>query len=512
MDHARLLQPYLVLTLIFVIFAIFYWHFDFMEYHKYQVFTWDSGTYHKLAKHFRDYGISQIPAPNPLGPRVLFPILYGLLAKFSGLSLFNSGYLINMISLLIVCLGTLKIWISREINSGLGIVAISIFLLISSGPFRTTSNYIGQYGFECLIVFIALISIYRLVVGHNFKIFSYIGLLLAGIGREFTVGISLGTIILISLSKISLNRLPNLRVAQYKLSSLAFGVMFGSAGYIFAKWLVPNNHEFEWSIIYTLKDTFRTNLNPVNLIYPFYGGLGIFFFLILANFASKKTTKNFISLIKKEKDAYLIVIFTIIAIFIAYFAGPDRDRYLLWYFPLFGYLALKSLKNLMDLWSRKVFISSFLILIALCWTRFYVPALPHTVFRKDFPVQIKTDYNPNYFSGLPILKNWRLPLKEFQVKPDGYISMDKPPTTQTAYFASNQTLDEKGLEHVPVIYRAHSNYIPFPLGIPTNQYELLATHPYWGNFRVRLALLLQWLFLQSIFGFLILKRTRKIDY
>jgi hypothetical protein len=361
------------------------------------------------------------------------------------------------------------------------------------------------------LVFIALLSIFTILNRPKLidwkVIIAFTGLFLAGIGREFTVGISLGTLVLLISLKLLQRKYPTLTIPEYNFIRLFPGFLIGFSGYLFARWLIPNNHEFEWSITYTLKDTFRTNLNPINFIYPFYAGLGIFFFVILANFSTKITLKSFVQKLRTEKHSFLIAIFALIAIVIAFLGGPDRDRYLMWYFPLFGYLAIKSFQNIISFLRKKFVFVGFLIIVTMCWTRFYIPAIPHLVFDKNFPVQTKTDYNPKYFAGFRLLEKQRLPLKKFEVVPDSSIIMDKRPAYQIAYFAENQTLNAEGLKHMPMLYKHHANYIPFPLGIPTNQYELLTTHPFWGNYRVRTALLAQWLALQLILGFALYKKS-----
>lgn len=479
--------------------AVVYWHFDFVEFHKYEVYPYDSGVYHDMAKHYRDFGLSRISEPNPLGPRMLFPLLYGTVASVTGLSLFVCGYIVNIISVLIVCLGTLAIWIKNGISQSVALVSILLFLLLSNGPFRFASNYIGQFGFECLLTFITLISIYKLITGSKtWVLISPLVVFFAGLGREFIVGICLGTLILLEIA----NRLPtNWRdrdVANYQIKRLWICVITGFLGYLVARWSVPNNHAFEWSLTYTLQDTFRTNLNLVNFIYPFYGALGVFIVLIVANFSRKIILKSFIVELRKYDHLVLIISFSLVSIFIAFLAGPDRDRYLLWYFPLFGYIALVGLRNIEKNIKNFKFLLVILLISGLCWTRFYVPSLPHTVFNKEFPTQIKTDYNPKFFFGLPYMKKLRVGLKEFMVKSDSTTPMDRRPSVQKVYFAETQSLSKKGLEHMPIVYRHHSNYIPFPLGIPSNQYEWLQTHPYWGNYRVRLALLAQWISLQFL--------------
>ena len=506
----RKLVPYFVLTSTYILLALVYWHFDFVEFHKYEVFPYDSGFYHDMAKHYRDFGLSRISEPNPLGPRMLFPLVYGTISSLTGLSLFICGYLVNIISVLIVCLGTLRIWIKRGISQSAALLSIILFLLLSSGPFRMTSNYIGQFGFECLLTFITLISIYKLITGTKiWMLISPVAVFFASLGREFTIGISLGTLIILEVAKRLPSNLRDETVANYRIKRLWLCMITGMLGYLVARWAVPNNHAFEWSLAYTLQDTFRTNLNLVNFIYPFYGGLGIFIVLIVANFSRKTILNSFIVELKKSNHFVLIIAFSLVSIFIAFLGGPDRDRYLLWYFPLFGYFALVGLRNLRKSIKNIRFLVVIILVSGLCWTRFYVPSLPHTVFNKDFPTQIKTDYNPKFYFGLPYMKKLRVGLKEFIVKSDSTTPMDRKPSVQKVYFAETQSLSKKGLEHMPVVYKNHANYIPFPLGIPSNQYEMLSTHPYWGNYRVRIALLAQWVAIQ-ILVIAIIRRKSKV--
>ena len=54
-------------------------------------------------------------------------------------------------------------------------------------------------------------------------------------------------------------------------------------------------------------------------------------------------------------------------------------------------------------------------------------------------------------------------------------------------------------------YAHELNNIPFPLGFPHNQYELLVAHPYHGDTRVRAVLLFQWLSLFIVLCFFIIR-------
>ena len=495
-----------------MVLAFIYWHIDYTEFHKFQVFPWDSNTYHEMAQHFRDHGFSRIAEPNPLGPRMLFPLIYGLIAAISGTSLFVSGYLVNMFSLWLVCISTLYLWSKKEISWKYSIPTIMAFLLISAGPFRYTSNYIGQFGFECLVALSTLFAIFKLVTaGQKWLFLSPIIAFFAATGREFSVGVSIGVFLALCTLKI-FQRVWNLgELFTYKVSRVLLVIIGGIAGYGFARWFIPNNHSFEWSIKATLIDTFYTNLSPVNVTYPFYAGLGTLTFVITANLLNKNLRNAYFKRLSTINHITLIYVFAFVAIIIALIAGPDRDRYLIWYFPLFGFFAIIGAQNIAQTTKLGGKFFVLLIVITLAWTRFYVPALPHTVFNKDFPTQIKTDYNPKSYSGLPLLRRFRLPLKEFVVMPDSATPMDQAPKNEIAFFASSQTLDKKGLEHVPTVYKHHANYIPIPLGIPTNQYEMLQTTPTWGNFRVRAAILAQWLILQFGLALFLRKKMKKIN-
>ena len=99
-------------------------------------------------------------------------------------------------------------------------------------------------------------------------------------------------------------------------------------------------------------------------------------------------------------------------------------------------------------------------------------------------------------------------MKEFVIERDTSVVMDKPPAKQKVYFSAAQELSKKGLVHMPIVYRHYVNYIPFPFGISNNQHELLAAHATWGNFRVKLAILTQWIFLQIA---LVIYLRRKIS-
>jgi hypothetical protein len=355
-----------------------------------------------------------------------------------------------------------------------------------------------------------MFAIFKILIGgHKWLFISPLIAFIAACGREFSLGVSIGVLASLAAYKF-IHKIFKIEYnLNYRISRILLIIAGGVAGYGFARWFIPNNHSFEWSIKATLIDTFYTNLNIINLPYPFYAGLGTFLLIIVANLLNANLRTKYFKKLSAVEHFTLLYIFAFVAIVIALIAGPDRDRYLIWYFPLFGYFAIVGAENIASEtnWNKLFFI--FLLVVTVSWTRCYVPALPHTVFNKNFPTQIKTDYNPKFYAGIPFFSRYRLPLKQFIVVPDSTTPMDLGTQMEIAYFASTQTLDKVGLSHMPLVYKHHANYIPVPLGIPTNQYELLTSTPTWGNFRVRAAILVQWVLLQLGLAVLIRRKFKR---
>jgi hypothetical protein len=173
-------------------------------------------------------------------------------------------------------------------------------------------------------------------------------------------------------------------------------------------------------------------------------------------------------------------------LFFAFVGGTDSERFLLWAFPFYFYFGLLAFS---------------LLLVAVLWTRMYVPAIPHLLFLKKInsPHGVRTNLNPALYRGPGLL----LPLRRELVavaRQDAYSTkwIAKPELLPKPYVAKAVT---ESILETPYhgSYSFAVNNLPFPLGFAHNQYELLAIHPYHGDYRLRQFLLAQWLLLYDLF-------------
>lgn len=203
----------------------------------------------------------------------------------------------------------------------------------------------------------------------------------------------------------------------------------------------------------------------------------------------------------QTKQPFYIFVFLFCGTLFAMVGGTDSDRFLLWFFPFFALVGIQSIKIIWaNLQSHRKLIGILFITITTLWTRFYTPSAPHVFFPGDIYnsyAGVRTNMSPHLYYGLGFLENFRLPLKEISPD-DAYRNtiVDSPFQTQQPLFISNSLNRDNALNTGSPFkgsYYLELNNIPFPLGFTHNQYELLVAHPYHGNLKVKLMLLLQWI-------------------
>ena len=161
-------------TVFFFICLFFYSYFDPNEIRSNSIFPWDSGVYRDLAdKLFLD-NPNKIEAIDPFGPRILFPYIYGNIARITGLSFIDSAYLLNLSSTYLVTIFSLIFWRFSGTSRLLSLIGISLFTLFWAGPLRGSGFYPGGgFAFESLLV----VSLFMILSQFSKKYLAYFNLI-----------------------------------------------------------------------------------------------------------------------------------------------------------------------------------------------------------------------------------------------------------------------------------------------------------------------------------------------
>ena len=523
-NRKHLLIDLIVFTIFFFICLLFYSHFDPNEMRSNAIFPWDSGVYRGLADSLFSDNPNKIEAIDPFGPRILFPYIYGNIARITGLSFIDSAYFLNLFSTYLVTIFSLIFWRFYGTGRLLSLIGIGLFTLFWAGPLRGSGFYPGSgFAFESLIVvclFMILSQFSKKNIWFIFILSIFIFLLTCG--REF-VSYLLIMVLLVkySLKKWLIPKLNNetsLNTLVFKIHeglqnksylNLLIGLSFSLGGYFFSRSLVhdPNASYF---ILKEIVQYGWFHIHVGELLYPYFYALGPFFLCFLLVIAFKKSRDLFVGRLNKSNQHLdLILIFIAASVIFSIIGGSDSDRFILWFFPFFGLLGLKSIEVMLVFKDKGMKISLVLVfVVGLLWTRFYVPAFSHVFFPGDSYRAyggIKTNYDPDLFYGPSFMEKYRVELKEVpyeDIYSDSIVRdkisdhIEKLPKVPLALKKeSDKQSPYKG------VYKYEINNIPFPLGFAHNQYEILAAHPYHGDKRIRFLILIQWV---TIFGILIL--------
>lgn len=495
---------------------LFYAEFDPNEMRVAGIFPWDSGEYRKVSEQIGNNGLSQLNGKYPFAPRLLFPTIYSVIEANSPLTHIESAQLVNIISSLLVVLFTFLFLQKNGVPQKTAFAITAAYMVFWLGPMRYSNYYPGGgFAFESLLICILFIvlersstkSVRSLIVGASTVFF-------LAIGREvvfYLLAISLASVLcnklLVRYCLISWDK-KFLKDLQFNSLVVLFLASLG--GYLTARILVEDISSGQYSILKTIHKFGSFHLHIGEFLYPLFYALGPLFLCFLLALSLPRSRSKLIYLFSNQtKQQFFVLIFTGSAIIFAMTGGSDSDRFLLWFFP---FLALIGAYAFTAVWSSinkyKTTFAILVIIVAACWTRFYVPAIPNVFFPGKLynsAAGVRSDLSPQLFYGPKIMEKFRLPL---QVVPSTdthvYGVIDNPQALSNyqpnipASIARQSNQSDSGSPYKGG-YAYEINNIPFPLGFAHNQFELLVAHPYHGDKRVRTILLAQWLFLFSVF-------------
>jgi hypothetical protein len=516
----------IIIFIFFLTAYLIYTKFDPDEMRRAGIFPWDSGEYRKIAEQISNNGLLQLKGQYPFATRLLFPFFYSTIKSNSLLTNIESAYFINIASSLLVILFTFLFLQKNAVPQKIAFAITGTYILFWLGPMRYSIVYPGgAFAFESLLVCILFLILERSSTKNVFSMIVGIPVVFfLAVGREFVF-----YLLAISLvSALSIRIILRYRIVSSNkdfikippLNRLVLLFLTSLGGYLAAKFLVEDTSGGQYSILVTIATFGWFHMNIMESLYPFFYALGPLFlcFLLAASFSLTRL-KLIDHFLKRSKHQFFILVFSGSGVIFAMIGGTDSDRFLLWFFPffaLFGAYALSAVWSSMSCY--KITFAILMIVVTACWSRFYVPAIPHVFFPGELynsAAGVRSDLSPQFFYGPKFLENFRLPLKTVPssdnqlyglIDNSQEISNYQPKISALIERKNTQVI--KRLNPYKGSYAYEINNIPFPLGFAHNQYEFLVAHPYHGEIKVRAMLLLQWLLLFLAFCILLKKGQR----
>ncbi len=510
-----------VLTIIFIISALSYAKIDPSDMRDLGIFPWDSGEYRRIADQLFNGNFSNLEGVYPFAPRLLFPATYSTLASYLNIEFIDAAYIVNLSSSFFITIFTYFFLHKNGISKTVAVLIAAIYIIFWLGPLRYTNFYPGGgFAFESAIIctlFLALETIGK--KGLVITLTSSILIAVLTTGRElvfYLLCVALTFVILIRINPLNLFCHQKYIVNRKQMTSLLFSFIGSLIGYLIAKYLVTDTSK-QYSVFNTVLEFSWFHLNIAEFLYPFFYALGPFFLSFLVAISISDLRRQLINkLLTETKQPFYVFVFLFCGTFFAMVGGTDSDRFLLWFYPFFALIGAQSIKIIwLNLQFHRKLIGIIFIIITALWTRFYTPAAPHVFFPGELYnsyAGVRTNMSPHLFYGPSFLESFRMPLKEIPLD-DAYRNtiIDSISQTKQPIFISNSLNRDNAFNTGSPFkgsYYFELNNIPFPLGYTHNQYELLVAHPYHGNLKVKLMLLLQWIALYIILLFLSRRNLR----
>jgi hypothetical protein len=502
------------LVILFAVITFCYAEFDPRDMLNAGIFPWDSSIYRSLAEQINVHGLNKLEGVYPYATRIVFPALYGYIAHTFNLSYVLSTYYLNLLSSFWVYYFILYYLKCNGISWSLRWSATVIYMLFWLGPLRYSGFYPGGgFAFESLAVCLLFLVLERTRDSHCVTMVPGIILVFfLSVAREFCLYILLllSFSYLISYFVWRIVPKPSGLLGFFHDSfdhsvylSRVFPLTIAAlVGYLSTRILVKGTGD-SYSVALTVLQFGWFHLHPGEVLYVFFYALGPFFlcFLLAMSFGSfRQSLKE--RVLANTPEFGLLIVFVISSVIFSLVGGTDSDRFLLWFFPFFALIGMQSLQVMQAHAIKHRTVLMFTVgTCAILWTRFYVPAVPHTFFPGDLynsSAGVRSNLNPSLFYGPKFMEQLRLPLKLVDFT-DAYsekaASIDNPSKLFNPPPEISVGIERNNGKGSPFkgSYRYEVNNIPIPLGFAHNQYELLVAHPYHGDPRVRLLLLTQWI-------------------
>jgi hypothetical protein len=496
-----------IITSIVATYFFFFLDKNFIYANNY--FPWDSIEYLKALKNY-EYNFPNYNVGSPFNERILFPFFVYKISVIFKLEYIDACLFLNLFSTIICFL--IFFFISIKIN--ISIVARWLFFLIFicswEGPFRTALYYPGStFGFDCLLI--SVITLYGYLYLKTKSVFYKICLLafffLFTFQRGLVIVIIPITYLFLNFFKKKIIKLKN----KYNIFEdiFLFCFIFSLIAYFILKFF--SNHEGGYSLLKTIIKYSYFRLHPLEFLYTYYLALGpIFLVLISYLYFIKKNKINF--LFKKIFNTNINLFFFSVflsSIFIVNVGGDDSNRFVLWYFVLYLLIGCLCLDFFLKI--NKKFTIIFIFIVGMLWSRFFIPSQPPLAFAEKFIFNqyVGTNYDEKFYYGISLFKKFRNKLYKDRIVLGDPFNLEKTNKYQDIYVTQN-FLDPKYYYFKYLsAYKYKINNIPFPLGYLHNQRDALIDHPTFGAFWVRLLYMIQWIFLNVLFVFILKNKSLK---
>ena len=478
-------------------------------------FPWDSFYYKEIIKDFDFKSFQLNNTAAPFNERILFPIFYKTFNIFTDFNLIYSASFVNLIGVYISVICFFILGYNYKISTNSLLFSSILFLSFWGGPLRYSIYNPGMsFGFEVgLISLLITLIFFSLKINHKNNILFFIIILFS-----FIATLQRGLVILILCfvplihNYVSLNFNKNLNFSKLRRDHFLVKniTIFVSAALAFLLLKIFFQGTGEYSILKSIIKHSYFNLNIINFLSTFYIYLGPFFILIVVYFLLIKKKLFSLRKILKKKDFLYWAIILLVSILFSKIGG-DPDRPLMWFWNIFIILSVICFKKLKVL--KNKFLIIFFILISLLWSRPYLPAKPPLAFSSIFIHNnfVATNFDENLYVGLEFFKKYKERMTETK------ISFGEPYTDKfhknlkQNIFIRDGKYDLKCKNNcypTPYLfsYKYRINNIPIPIGYLHNQRDALADHPLLGKSWVLYALVVQWVFINIFFYFLIRKK------
>jgi len=503
------------LVIIFLIIVSIYAWLDPNDMRRLGAFPWDSRVYRDLAEkiNWNSHGISRLEGIYPFATRIFFPALYGYISLLFNLTFIEASYYLNLFSSLIVIIFTFIFLKKKFVPTSLTWISVCSYMLLWLGPIRYSGFYPGGgFAFESMIVCLLFLVLERSKKSGIINIaLLAISVFFLALAREFVFYILLVitaihylTYILKmwSESREDLTFLKSvIRVYSSYRSPIVLTLLIASlTGYSLTRLMVKDTCG-DYSVLKTVLTFGWFHLHIGEIIYPIFYALGPFAVCFFLAISFRRSRENLILVFfERLQNLDLVLAFCFVGFIFSMVGGADSDRFLLWFFPFYVFIALKSAQVFYSYATahRKLSIA-ILAFSCLSWTRFYVPAIPHLFFPGNLYNScggVRSNLDPKLFYGPGFLEKYRFSLKEVPLSEayEGVFHDNESDDARQSLPQISEFIERDGGSGSPYkgSYRYELNNIPFPFGFAHNQFELLVAHPYFGDGRVRMMLLIQW--------------------
>jgi hypothetical protein len=470
-------------------------------------FPWDSIEYLKALKNY-EYNLPIYKIGSPFNERIFFPFFVYKISLIFKLEYINASLFLNLFSSITCFLIFFIISIRFKISIIARWLLFIIFICSWEGPLRTSLFYPGStFGFDCLLISIIILFGYLYLETKNlfYKIFLFIIFFFFTFQRGLVIMIIPLIYLLIKFFVIKIAKLKDQN--NFFKDPFFHCFILSLIAYLFLKFFSISHGSY--SLLKTTIKYFYFRLHPLEFLYTYYLALGPIFLIFVSNFFFFKKNKILFFLKKIiNKNVYLFFFSIFISsILISTIGGDDSNRFISWYFVLYLLLGCMCLDFFLNI--NKKFTITFVFIVGLFWSRFFIPSQPPLAFAEKFIMNqyVGTNYDDKFYYGVNFLKKFRNKLYKDRIVLGDPFNLEKTGQYQDIY-VTQSFLDPKYYHfYYQKPYKYQINNIPFPLGYLHNQRDALVDHPTFGKSWVRLFYMLQWFILTTLFIFCLKKKA-----